>query len=605
MTLCLPLSRPATRLRIAAIGTLLALSLAALPAAAVDLSLRVPGVEKDLANALKDASLVASARRDGVTAPQELLAAADADYARLLAVLYDAGYYSAVISIRADGREVASISPFDAPRNLRDIVISVETGPRFAFGRARIAPLARRTELPEGFAPGKPASTGIMEEAVGAAVDAWRDTGRPKARPVDQRITADHRSARVDAEFALDPGRHARFGRLIVQGNNGVRAARIIDIAGLPAGAPFSPAELEEAARRLRRSGAFSSVALSEGETINPDGTIDITAQVSEAKPRRFGVGAEFGTEEGLSLSGFWLHRNLRTGAERLRFEATVDGIGGNTGGTDYDIAAIFSRPATFTPDTTAELKFEIEHLEEPDFTSTNFDIEGGVRHIFSDQLEGRIALGYRHAEVDDDFGSRAFELIKLPTQLTWDGRDDPLDATTGLFGDAEFRPFYNISDSSIATRLTLDGRAYRKLGERLVLAGRVQFGSVTGVPLLAVPPDFLFFSGGGGTVRGQDFQDLAIDQGGGRRSGGRSFAALSLEARVAVTGPWGAVLFADAGYVGENSLPDGTGDWHAGAGFGIRYATPIGPIRVDLGTPVRGGTSGSVELYIGIGQAF
>ena len=64
-------------------------------------------------------------------------------------------------------------------------------------------------------------------------------------------------------------------------------------------------------------------------------------------------------------------------------------------------------------------------------------------------------------------------------------------------------------------------------------------------------------------------------------------------------------VAFADAGYISEASTPGTEGDWHAGAGLGVRYSTPIGPLRVDVAGPVSGDTGEGVQLYIGIGQAF
>ncbi|PWE32111.1 hypothetical protein DDZ14_11695 [Maritimibacter sp. 55A14] len=594
---------PSRAMRLLRNGVLLACLLAQ-GAAAAELSLRLKGGNDDLKDALQGASLLSTAMRDKVTDPDEVLAAADADYARLLAVLYDAGYFSSVLSIRIDGREVASISPFDRLDRVDKIVIAAETGPRFTFRQAEIAPLAQATELPEGFAPGRPASTGMMQRAVTAAVEGWRDAGRPKARPAGQRIIADHRTRRVDAAFTLDPGRLAHIGELRVTGNRDVRAGRIIDIAGLDRGAPFSPERLRRSERRLRRSGAFSSVALTEAEEIDDEGNIDIIAQVSEAKPRRIGAGAEYSTDDGFALNAYWLHRNLRTGAERLRIEGGVKGIGGTAGGIDYNIATTFSRPATFSPDTDAELRLEIQHLDEPEFKLDNFDIETGVRHIFSDELEGRLAIGYRHSEVDDDFGSRSFEIVKLPGALTWDRRDDELDATEGFYAHATAMPFTDVTDPKPAVRLTFDGRAYRSVG-KVVLAGRVQVGSVAGPGLLDVPPDLLFFSGGGGTVRGHDFQALAVERPGGRSTGGRSFLGLSVEARMPVTETIGMVAFTDAGYISDQSVPGVDGEWHAGAGLGLRYATPIGPIRVDLATPVRGGSSGQVQLYIGIGQAF
>ena len=68
-----------------------------------------------------------------------------------------------------------------------------------------------------------------------------------------------------------------------------------------------------------------------------------------------------------------------------------------------------------------------------------------------------------------------------------------------------------------------------------------------------------------------------------------------------------GIVGFADAGYIGRESVPNGSdGEWHSGAGLGLRYATGIGPIRVDLALPVTGPEDETgLQFYIGIGQAF
>jgi translocation and assembly module TamA len=139
------------------------------------------------------------------------------------------------------------------------------------------------------------------------------------------------------------------------------------------------------------------------------------------------------------------------------------------------------------------------------------------------------------------------------------------------------------------------------------VLAGRAQLGAVLGPALARTPRDFLFYSGGGGTVRGLPFQSLGVTSG-GVRSGGQAFAALSGEARVRINPSFSVAAFADAGYVGEG-LRGGGADWHAGAGLGVRYLTPIGPLRLDVATPVRRNAdarnAGSFQIYVGIGQAF
>ena len=132
-----------------------------------------------------------------------------------------------------------------------------------------------------------------------------------------------------------------------------------------------------------------------------------------------------------------------------------------------------------------------------------------------------------------------------------------------------------------------------------------MQLGALFGPSLEESPPFYRFFSGGGGTVRGQGYQSLALDVG-GESVGGRSFLGLSGEVRGDITENIQLVGFADWGYIGAESFPDFTGASHAGAGIGVRYNTGIGPIRLDVAVPVSGDTdSSSFYIYVGIGQAF
>jgi outer membrane translocation and assembly module TamA len=102
---------------------------------------------------------------------------------------------------------------------------------------------------------------------------------------------------------------------------------RIVEIAGLPEGVTYSPAVLDRVTERLRDTGVFSAVALGE-QPLGPGDTMDIVATLTESPPRRFGFGAELSTDEGARVSAFWLHRNLFGGAERLRIEGEIRGIG-------------------------------------------------------------------------------------------------------------------------------------------------------------------------------------------------------------------------------------------------------------------------------------
>lgn len=582
-----------------------ALLVAAPGAQGVEIALDVADSD-GLKDSLRAASLLLAAKRDKVDDNEELVAAAQADYRRLLGALYAEGHYGAVIRISVDGREAADIAPFDAPERIERIDIRVEPGPRFAFGRTELAPRAPATALPESFRAGARARAGAIRDAARAGVQGWRVAGHPLASVAGQEISAHHPSAILDARILLDPGERARFGALRFPAGGAVRADRIRQIAGLPTGQVFSPDVLDRVTGRLRRSGAFGAVALRTPGPVTPEGLIDVEADLADRPPRRIGFGGEIASTEGLTLTGYWLHRNLLGGAERLRFDAAVSEIGGAAGGMDFELKGEFTRPATFTPDTDLRFSLGAERRDEPDFRTDTLRGEAGVVHHFSERLEGRLALGLEQTRSRDDFGKRNFTLLLLPSGLLWDGRDNALDATRGLYADLGLTPFVGRQDTAPSLRLTFDGRVYQALGERLVLAARTQLGSIAGVANLdQIPADFLFFSGGGGTVRGHDFQELGAEIGGGREVGGRAFAALSLEVRAKLSERIGVVPFLDLGYVGPEQFPNGDGDWHAGAGLGLRYDIGIAPLRFDVAVPVRGEGSRPVAFYIGIGQAF
>lgn len=573
------------------------------------LEFRVPGGSEKLVEALRGASLLVTSGEDGQEDAQDLFAAARADYGKLLGALYAAGHYSGVISIRIDGREAAGIAPLDAPPRISVVTVTVEPGPAFRFDDARIGPLAQGTELPAGFARGQPALSGMVREAAVAGVDGWRAQGHAKATVAGQDVVANHTAATLSARIGLEPGPRLRFGPLSVTGAERMRERRVIKIAGLPEGEVYSPEELDRAAERLRRTGVFRSVSLTEGDVVAPD-LLPVTATVVEEKPRRYSLGAEIASTEGLSLTGFWLHRNLLGGAERLRVEGEVTNIGAQASGVDYSLGVSLERPATFTPDTTVGVSAEIGHLDEEDFYADVATVGANATHYFSDALTGRIGIDYEYAKGRDRVDEFLFRNVSIPVGLTWDRRNDKTDATAGWYVDAEVKPFFGFGTTGSGLRSTVDARGYLGFGaeDRFVLAGRMQVGLVSGSSLLQTPRDDLFYSGGGGSVRGQPYQSLGFQITRGlidTKIGGTHFVGAQLEARAKVTDRIGIVGFYDAGRIDVGGFFGDAGNWHSGAGLGVRYDTGFGPIRLDVAVPVSGRTGDGVQIYVGLGQAF
>lgn len=573
------------------------------------LEFRFEGTDPALETALQRASLLQTAQNEGVSDPFEIFTIARTEYGQLIGIFYEAGYYAPQISVRIDGREAADISPLTPPAAVSRVEVILQPGPAFVFGRTALGPVAAGTTLPGAFAEGAPARSTVIREATTEAVEGWREQGHAQAEPVDQQITARHPANILDVAVQIAPGPRLRFGQLRPSGQERTRPNRIVKIAGLPSGEVYSPRDVQRAAERLRRTGTFASVALRDAETANPDGTLDINASVVEAPLRRIGAGAEYDTESGGRLSAFWLHRNLLGGAERFRIEGMMGGIGARNSGLDYKLETEFSRPATFTPDTTLTLGALIETENETDFEARRLRLNALLEHRYSDELtfSGGVGVLLERADVGPNFAERRdYRLLLLPLSVTWDRRDNERAPTAGFYLQGNLSPFLGLKGSDSGAWVYGDARTYRGFGEdnRVVLAGRAQIGAVFGADIDRTPRDLLFYSGGSGTVRGQPFRSLGVTSASGVRSGGQGFAALSTEVRVRATETIGIVAFADAGYVSEGAFT-GPSDWHAGAGLGVRYDTPVGPLRVDLGYPVAGDTGRGVQLYLGIGHAF
>ena len=567
-------------------------------------ALSTSGASEALREELANASLVLQARRDGEKDPSAILAAAQADYERLLAVLYENGHFGGAISVRINGREAADFSALSRIGPIAAISVQVNPGPVYRFGQAQVVPLPPGSTVVPAFRRGAVASTSVIRDAAAESVTVWRAEGFGKARIADQRIVARHSDDRVDAALRVDTGPRLTFGTVSVKGNQNVRTRRILKIAGLTEGRRFDPEEVARAETRLRRTGSFNSVAVEEAQFIGPDNTLPLTIGVAEATPRRFGFGAEYSTTDGVRLSGFWLHRNFLGGAERFRVDGAISGIAGETGGTDLSFGVRYERPATPRADTDFFAEYTFDALDEPSFSSDTSEFSVGFKRYASDRTTVSLGFGYLYSETTDALGSEIVELIPVTLGATHDRRDNALDPKTGIYADATITPFLGLAGTSDGAQITLDLRAYRS-SAAVTFAGRAQLGALFGPSLETSPAFYRFFSGGGGTVRGQDFQSLGIDTG-GALIGGRSSLVLSGEVRADLNEDFQIVGFVDWGYVGSESFPDFSGESHAGAGLGVRYKTGIGPIRLDVATPVSGDTEASdFYLYVGIGQAF
>ena len=213
------------------------------------------------------------------------------------------------------------------------------------------------------------------------------------------------------------------------------------------------------------------------------------------------------------------------------------------------------------------------------------------------------------------DFGSigppdgklTPYEILGFQLGGRYDGADSLLDPSKGWRVSGTLTPSWSFRDDAPFAPLRVTASTYWDvLGDRRsILALRGTVGSLLGADKANVPRHLRFYAGGGGSVRGFDYQSIGPRDDRGKPSGGSSLIEASAEWRQRIWGDIGGVAFVDAGSVGSGTAPD-TASLRVGAGVGLRYYTPIGPVRVDFAVPLvkQQGSSG-YGLYVGIGQAF
>ncbi|MFO1210827.1 MAG: autotransporter assembly complex family protein [Amaricoccus sp.] len=585
-------------------------------------TLHVSGGDGGLQGRLESASSLWTDRDSPASGSTGLLSKARGDYRRLLAALYGAGYYGPTISIRAGGQEVADLMPgVDFPQQVK-VSVEVVAGPPFLFGRTEIVnapppPEDPRAATPEsvGFVTGKPALSGVINQASAISVERWRQLAHAKAAEADRDVVANHPASQLDVKLLLDPGRAAHYGPLTVTGSQRVDPGFTAFMANLPEGRPFDPDDIQTAQDRLNRLGVFSQVRFVEAPEILPDGSLPMTLAVQDRKPRTIGFGGTLSTIDGAGIQAYWLHRNLWGHAESLRFDASIDGLGASLNPDDYDysVGVTLTKPGVYTPDTNFITSLIGQRNDFDTYREQSVTATAGFSQLFGKRTTGEIYASASRARYEDGFGVRHFTLVSLIGRGSYDRRDNPLDATRGYFLSAEAIPFYDFSYDNAAIRGSVEGRVYKGFGpqDKIVLAGLARVGSFVGPSVEESPPDMLFFAGGGGSIRGYAYKSIGVESipVPGEEPfvvGGKGLILGSGELRYRINPNWGAVGFVDSGIVTADSDWSGESDWRTGVGLGVRYYTSIGILRGDLATPVnpRSGDS-RIALYIGIGQAF
>ncbi len=590
-----------------------------------------PGDVAGLESALRSGSTLVSDEDKPVSGSLGLIGKAKTDRKRLVAILYENARYDGLADIFIEGKDIAELAPdtkFDTSRPV-PVSIRVRPGPVYQLGNVSIGTQGVPVDPREyKLVRGGSANSVDLLDSEAKLLRELRDDGRPFVAITKRDIIADANTDRLDYTLQTSPGPRVPFGETYVAGAKDVDPGFIAYMAGVKAGEVFSPEELKTARERLLKLGVFSSVVVKGAKAQDPDGTLPVQIEVGERKFGFYGVGATYSNTEGAGANGYVGYRNLFGRAESIRLDASVSKIGADTisdsarpiDGPDYATSLVFKKPGVLGPDSVYIGSLEAKREQPLAYNRDSYAITSGVEYDIDKNQTVSAGVRGEYETIEDFLGKRDYLLASVPVKYTFDSRDNELNPTTGFLASAMIEPTYSINDSVSFAKARLDAATYYSLtsSDRYILAGRVAYGNVFGADLKDVPNDRRFYAGGGGSVRGYEFQSIgpyfpsAVPPGSGfdpdftdTPTGGLSLFEASVEARIGVTDTIQIVPFIDAGSVGSDLVPDFS-NLKFGAGVGARYITSFGPIRIDVAVPLqKGPRDASYQIYAGIGQAF
>jgi len=540
-------------------------------------------------------------------------------------LLNNQGYYEG----RAEGRlapvgglEKTAGGPEKPSGGKISAVIVFVPGPRYKFGRARVlTTTSPRPEAPDppplsltetGLTPGDPALADNMLEAVEGLVKAWRNRGYPEARVKNSRYFLGREARELEAEITLAPGPFVRLGPVEVEGPAPVDQDYLDALKTWRDGQPWNQAQVEGYLASLRQTGLFQSVEIlaatmgrpTTGESETSEGEIrPVRLALAPAAARTVGGQVNYDTDFGLGVKAYWEHRNLLGHGDRLRLDLPV-------WADLQEFTATYRYPFFFRPDQDFIARGGILHQDTEAYRLWSGSLTTGVERRLS--RHWRIALtGYLEGGLleDPDRPLEQFYVAGLPILVNYDQTDDLLDPTRGARLNLATAPYTGAYHERFQVfRTRLEGQAFLPLGTpRAVLALRGLLGGLWGIDnSQEVPSSLRFYSGGGGSVRGYDYQSVGPRNDRNEPLGGLAQVETGAEARLRFTESLGAVAFIDGGTVYARADDRLFQELMWGTGAGLRYFTPVGPVRLDVAVPLdrRQGDS-PWQLYISLGQSF
>ncbi|MCU1765826.1 autotransporter assembly complex protein TamA [Pseudomonas protegens] len=498
------------------------------------------------------------------------------------------GYYQPHIQSQVRGgdkpRLTLRIDPGE-PVHLRNVTVRVE-GPAASLKSFR---------LPDGdqLKPGAVLNHGHYEDAKRLIQNQASRYGFFSGRFTQQKLSVDPQAGVADIDLVYDSGPRYALGKVSFSGDSLFDEDLLRRMVPFKAGAPYDSELIAELNQALQSSGYFEGVRVDAAPTAAEHEVIPVAVQLETRKPRTMGLGLGYSTDVGPRVKANWTRHWVNPQGHSYGWEAEVSAPRQNVG-LWYDIP--------LDPPLTDKLRFaggyQNEEIAGTDTLSKLLTIGPEWHSKLPSGWQRVLSLKYQREEyrLGDDSGLSNLLMPGLTySYLRSDNRIDPHNGYRIQFDTKLAKEGVGSDTNLLYGTVLLKGLTTVWDNHRFL--GRVQFGGSATNGYKSIPPSLRFFAGGDQSVRGYDYQTLSPENSEGDRIGGRYMVAGSVEYQYSIAEKWRIATFVDQGNsFNKLELPN----LKTGVGVGVRWVSPVGPIRVDLAHAMN--DDGGIRLHFSMG---
>lgn len=480
------------------------------------------------------------------------------------------GYYQAEIDSQVrPGKDPAlqlDVQPGE-PVRLRQVTVRVE-------GEAA-GLKAFKVPKSKALAPGEPLNHGLYEDAKKLIQSQALRYGFFDGRFRSQRLDIDPRAGVADIELIYDSGPRYALGRVAFDGDTPFDPDLLARLVPFPPNTPYDADQVAKLSQNLQASGYFEEVRVDAQPEPGAGRLIPVKVRLGAVKPRTLGLGVGFSTDVGPRARANWTRHWINPQGHRLGAESEIS-TARQSVGTWYEIP--------LDPPLTDSLRFTSGFQREQltDVESRRFTLGSQWQSKLPDDWQRVVSLRWEQEIYDFGDGSpngrSSFLIPGIGYSVT--RSDNRLDPNQGYHLQLDVRAAKEgvLSDADMTYASAMAKGLYTLPGGHRLL-GRVQAGGIATTDYGAIPPSLRFFAGGDQSVRGYDYQTLSPEDRQGNKVGGRYMVVGSAEYQYPIAERWRIAAFVDRGNA-VNNLKD---KLKTGAGIGVRWVSPVGPIRLDL----------------------